>query len=180
VSSFVGNFYYLKRISCLNQPLKTYNDMKKTLTLLLLIISARTIAQKLDTLTVEKIMRDPKWIGVSPSNIRWGDDSKKVYFAWNPNNADRDKLFSITPTAIKPVKVSIGEQREIALQSGRWNKKHTLKLYEKNGDVYLSEPKTGKIQRLTNTADNESNPSFSADENKVIIYTRRKFILIKT
>ncbi|HEY8783937.1 MAG TPA: prolyl oligopeptidase family serine peptidase [Mucilaginibacter sp.] len=142
--------------------------MKKTLTLLLLIISARTIAQKLDTLTVEKIMRDPKWIGVSPSNIRWGDDSKKVYFAWNPNNADRDKLFSITPTAIKPVKVSIGEQREIALQSGRWNKKHTLKLYEKNGDVYLSEPKTGKIQRLTNTADNESNPSFSADENKVL------------
>jgi dipeptidyl aminopeptidase/acylaminoacyl peptidase len=142
--------------------------MKKILTLLLLTISASALAQKLETLTVEKIMRDPKWIGISPSNIRWSDDSKKVYFDWNPNNADRDELFSITPADIKPVKVSIVEQKEIAAPFGKWNKKHTLKVYEKNEDIYISEPKTGKTEQLTNTTDRESNPTFSGDESKIL------------
>jgi hypothetical protein len=31
-------------------------------------------------LTVEKIMRDPVWIGISPSEVRWSEDSKQIYF----------------------------------------------------------------------------------------------------
>ncbi len=145
--------------------------MKKLFTLLLLAASTGAIAQKLDTLTIEKIMRDPKWIGISPSNIRWSDDSKHIYFNWNPNNTERDEPFSITPSDIKPVKVSIPEQKELVPGFGTWNKKHTLKLYEKNGDVYLEDIKTGKIQQLTNTVEREGNPVFSAGENKVIFVT---------
>jgi hypothetical protein len=33
-------------------------------------------AQQLAPLTVEEIMRDPKWIGVAPSNLTWAEDSK--------------------------------------------------------------------------------------------------------
>jgi dipeptidyl aminopeptidase/acylaminoacyl peptidase len=134
----------------------------------MLLGATGTFAQKLETLTVEKIMRDPKWIGVSPSNIRWSDDSKKIYFDWNPENADRDQLFSITPTDTKPVKVSIDEQKNMAPQNGSWNKKHTLKLYEKNGDIYLADPKTGKLQQLTHTIDREYSPVFNSDESKVL------------
>jgi len=54
--------------------------MKKLYALLLIAFSTGTFAQKLETLTVEKIMRDPKWMGVSPSNIHWSVDSKKVSF----------------------------------------------------------------------------------------------------
>ncbi len=142
--------------------------MKQIFTLLLLTATTSAFAQKLETLTVEKIMRDPKWIGVSPSNIHWSDDSKKLYFNWNPQNADRDELFTITPNDVKPVKVSIDDQKLLAPQSGNWNKKHTLKVYEKNGDIYLYELKTGKIQQLTSTTDRESNPSFNGDESKVL------------
>jgi dipeptidyl aminopeptidase/acylaminoacyl peptidase len=142
--------------------------MKKLITLVLLTISTGAFAQQLGTLTIEKIMRDPKWIGISPSNIHWSDDSKKVYFNWNPNNTDRDELFSITPTDIKPVKVSIDEQKLLIPEYGEWNKKHTLKVYEKDGDIWLSDLKTGKVQQLTSTTDRESNPSFSGDESKVL------------
>jgi dipeptidyl aminopeptidase/acylaminoacyl peptidase len=144
--------------------------MKILFILLLIPVSAVTFAQKLETLTIEKIMRDPKWIGVAPSNIRWSDDSKNVYFNWNPNNTDRDELFSITPTNTKPVKVSIVDQRSF-VPAGDWNKKHTLKLYEKNGDIFLSELKTGKIQQLTSTTEREGNPIFNGDETKVL-FTR--------
>ena len=142
--------------------------MKRILTLLLLLASASAFAQKLDTLTVEKIMRDPKWIGVSPSNIRWSDDSKKLYFNWNPSDSVRDGLFSITPGDINPVKVSLKEQRLLPSEYGEWNSKRTLKVYAQNGDVFLEEFRTGKITQLTSTTDREYNPSFTSDGTKVL------------
>lgn len=143
-------------------------SMKKIFTLLLLPICTGAFAQTPGPLTVEKIMRDPKWIGISPSNIRWSDDSKKIYFKWNPENTERDGLFVVTPTDLKPQRVSLTEQQALVPEYGSWNKKHTLKVFEKDGDIWLSDLKTGKIQQLTRTADSESDPSFSGDESKVI------------
>jgi dipeptidyl aminopeptidase/acylaminoacyl peptidase len=142
--------------------------MKKFFTLILLTVSAGAFSQQLGTLTVEKIMRDPKWIGVSPSNIHWSDDSKKLYFDWNPDNFERSQVFAIMPGVNRPVKVSTAEQKDLAPQGGEWNKKHTLKVFEKNGDIWILEPKTGRVQQLTNTTDRESNPAFSGDETKVL------------
>ncbi len=71
--------------------------MKRLFILFFTAISVNASAQRLENLTVEKIMRDPKWIGTSPAGIRWSDDSKKIYFTWNPNAADHDELYSITP-----------------------------------------------------------------------------------
>src|SRR6202000_1716247 len=138
--------------------------MKKILTLLLLAASTGVIAQKLDTLSIEKIMRDPKWIGISPSNIRWSDDSKHIYFNWNPNNAERDELYAVTPAEINPVKVRRDEQKSMIPEYGALNKKHTEKLYEKNGDIFLEDLKTGKVKQLTNTIEREANPTFSSDD----------------
>ncbi|MCC8426804.1 prolyl oligopeptidase family serine peptidase [Mucilaginibacter sp. UR6-11] len=144
--------------------------MKIRFTLLLILFCFAAFAQKLETLSVEKIMRDPKWIGVAPSNIHWSDDSRKVYFNWNPDHTDRDELFAIAPTNTKPVKVSPADQRAFTTD-GDWNQKHTLKLYEKNGDLFLFDLKTGGIQQLTNTTERESNPIFNGDESKVV-FTR--------
>jgi len=141
--------------------------MKKFLTLLLTGLSAGAFAQQLGSLSVEKIMRDPKWMGVSPSGIHWSNDSKKLYFDWNPENAERNALYMITPVDIKPVKVGIEEQRSLP-QGGEWNKKHTLRVFQKNGDIWLSDIKTGKEQQLTSTTDRESNPVFSGDETRVL------------
>ncbi|HEY2584125.1 MAG TPA: hypothetical protein VGI43_20120, partial [Mucilaginibacter sp.] len=142
--------------------------MNKLIILILTISSMNAFAQKLDTLTVEKIMRDPKWIGVSPSNIHWSDDSRKVYFDWNPENKDRDELFSASPANYNPVKVSVEEKKALVPERGEWNKKRTLKVYEKDGDIFLEETKTGKISQLTYTTDRETNPAFSGDESRVI------------
>ena len=53
-------------------------------------------AQSLGELTVEKIMRDPKWIGSAPTGLNWSPDSKTVYFNWNPDKAAADSLYKIT------------------------------------------------------------------------------------
>jgi dipeptidyl aminopeptidase/acylaminoacyl peptidase len=142
--------------------------MKKLLTLFLIAAAANTFAQTPDTLTIEKIMRDPKWIGVSPSNIRWSDDSKKVYFEWNPQSEYRGSVYSITANNTIPQKVGMEEQRNFPGYSGAWNKKHTERVYVKSGNIFLEDVKTGKTTQLTNTTDRMDNPSFSADENKIL------------
>ncbi|NCD69317.1 prolyl oligopeptidase family serine peptidase [Mucilaginibacter agri] len=142
--------------------------MKKLFTLLLLAACGSTYAQTTEKLTVEKIMRDPKWMGTSPSNVRWSDDGKKIYFTWNPENTDRDQLYSITTGDLKPQKVSLEERKTSLPGNGTWNKKHTAKAFERNGDIFFSDVKTGKTLQLTNTTDREANPVFSGDESRIL------------
>jgi dipeptidyl aminopeptidase/acylaminoacyl peptidase len=153
--------------------------MKKLFTLVLIVICSNTFAQKLETLTVEKIMRDPKWIGTSPSNIHWSDDSKKVYFNWNPDKADLEELYSITTNNTKPGKVNLADWKALPPANGSWNKKHTIKLFEKNGDIFLSDIIKGKIIQLTSTTDRESNPVFNSDESRVLFIRNDNLYALK-
>jgi len=140
--------------------------MKKII--LLLLISQAAWSQPLAPLTVEKIMRDPKWIGVAPSNLNWSDDSKQLYFNWNPDNNPGDSLYSLSLTNRTPQKVSATTRRALPSFAGTYNKTYTKKVFEKNGDLYLLEVATGKINQITNTIDRESGANFSADERKII------------
>ncbi|MFY8046636.1 MAG: hypothetical protein ACOVOS_08680, partial [Chitinophagaceae bacterium] len=67
--------------------------MRITLLAFCLLLSTIGIAQ---TLTVDKIMQDPKWIGTSPSNVFWGPDGKSVYFSWNPEGKTADSSYVYT------------------------------------------------------------------------------------
>ena len=80
---------------------------------LFLLISHGAWAQTLAPLTVEKIMRDPKWIGVAPSNLNWSYDSKQLYFSWNPENNPGDSLYSITLINRAPQKVAAATRRAL-------------------------------------------------------------------
>jgi dipeptidyl aminopeptidase/acylaminoacyl peptidase len=153
--------------------------MKRILTLFLIAVSAPAFAQKLDTLSIEKIMRDPKWIGVSPSNIRWSDNSKKVYFECNPQSEYRGCTYSITTNNTTPQKVSIQERRSFPGYFGTWNRKHTQRVYVKNGNIFLEDVKSGKTTQLTNTTDRMDNPSFSGDESKVLFTNGNNLYAIK-
>jgi dipeptidyl aminopeptidase/acylaminoacyl peptidase len=153
--------------------------MKKLLIFLLIITSANTFAQKLDSLTIEKIMRDPKWICTSPSQIRWGDDSKKVYFDWNPKGEYRGDTYSITINNTTPQIVSLDERRAMPGYGGSWNKKHTLKVYAKGGNVFLENIKSGKTQQLTNTTERMDNSYFSPTGDKIFVTIGNNLFALK-
>ncbi len=118
-------------------------------------------------LSVEKVMRDPKWIGVSPSNIFWSEDGKKLYFDWNPEATKHDSLYSVSADGRNIHQVRPLERRSLPSPSGNYNRAETKKVYEKNGDIFLYDIKTGKAQQLTRTVERESSPSFTFDEQKI-------------
>jgi dipeptidyl aminopeptidase/acylaminoacyl peptidase len=145
---------------------KTQLTMRTIFSALFLAAALAGFAQSLGELTVDKIMRDPKWIGTAPSNVRWSHDSKTVYFNWNPEKAPGDSLYKITLQNRTPQKVSKVER--LALPSfGAYNRAFTKMVYEKNGDIFLLDLPTGKSVQITNTTGRESGPYFSGDERKI-------------
>ena len=133
-----------------------------------LVLTLPTQAQKLTTLTVEKIMRDPKiWIGTSPSNISWAEDSKTIYFDWNPDKNLADSLYGYSIADKKISKVLPADRKNIPTGTSGYNRLHTLKVYAKDGDIFLIGYQNFTIRQLTNTVDTESNPSFSGDEKSI-------------
>ncbi|MER2999545.1 prolyl oligopeptidase family serine peptidase [Pontibacter populi] len=127
-------------------------------------VQAQTPAREL---TIEKIMRDPKWIGTSPSNIFWSEDGKKIYFNWNPDANRKDSLYAVNAKGKDIKKVAAAERRSLPSPYGTYNDAETQKVYEKNGDIFLLDIKSGKVTQVTNTVERESNPNFTFDEREV-------------
>ncbi len=144
--------------------LKIFN-MRKIVLFLLISLSSR--AQQLAPLTVEKIMRDPKWIGVAPTNLFWSEDSRQLFFNWNPDKLPGDSLYSISLVNRIPRKVNPSLRRSLP-SAGVYNLAHTKKLYEKNGDIFLLDLPSSRNLQITATLEREFNPVFSSDEKKVL------------
>lgn len=138
-------------------------------TVLPLLIPCLVFAQtKPDKLTVEKIMRDPKWIGTSPSAPQWSIDSRTLFFNWNPEQAISDSPYYITLTRKTPVKATPEEkQNRISTTTITYNTDRTAYTYNKDGDIFYTDSKTGKIRRITNTVEIESNPQFTFNQTKI-------------
>lgn len=141
--------------------------MKKYLLFLLLCTGEYAFAQQLAPLTVEKIMRDPKWMGVAPTNLRWTADSKTLYFNWNPENKAKEELFKVSATATKPIKAAEKEDEKLLSLNYTYNADRSLGLIEKSGDIYLQNFKNNKETRLTSTQERENSPVFLTNGNIV-------------
>jgi len=117
-------------------------------------------------LSVPYIMRDPLWIGTSPGNVRWADDSKTIYFSWNPEKADSDSLYKISITEGEPVKVSREERNKLANRSDL-TESRSQKIYEKYGDLYLRDMSSGADRQITFTQEREGLLGFVQNEQAI-------------
>ncbi len=121
-------------------------------------------------LSVQQIMRDPNWIGTSPSEVFWGYDNNSVYFKWNPDKNISDSFYSYGLRNRKIEKaryIHAVLARDIA--NGNYNTSKSKIAFIHNGDVYLLNVISKQLLRITQTADEEQNPVFLQDDN-IIVY----------
>ena len=126
-------------------------------------------AQNNQPLTVEKIMRNPSWIGTSPTNIKWWANNKKIYFLWNPTAQKNDSTFEYDIDSKKIVPTSF-QQYAIAnaMNNGNWNSDYSLLTFQFNYDIYLYSTISNSIKAITNTDDLEDNPQFIQKNTKIV------------
>ena len=125
-------------------------------------------------LTVEKIMRDPKWIGSSPSNVFWSQDSKSVFFGWNPSQQTSDSIYQFSIGATDPIKTKyVASQKAIAISNGILNSSNTQLAYVYRGDIFLLDFKSNNSTRVTQTEDYENSPKF-VNNNEWLVYNKNQ------
>ncbi len=146
--------------------------LKQLTSFYLLLFALSAFSQTLAPLTVEKIMRDPvQWMGTSPTEIHWSEDSRTIFFNWNPDHNKADSLYAVSLSNLTPRKVAPAERRALPAAGGLCNRSKTQRVYVKNGDIYWLDARTGKIIRIASTVETESNPAFSHDDQQVL-FTR--------
>ena len=143
--------------------------MKKTLLAIVFVLFHYLELQGQSSLTVRQIMQDPKtWVGTSPSRIFWSEDGKTLYFNWNPEANLADSLYAIQlsdPDRIE--KVPPKTRRSLPARTGDYNKTKTLKVYARNGDIFMYDILSSSESQITNTVGRISNPRFSHDEQSI-------------
>ncbi|MGK7391333.1 MAG: prolyl oligopeptidase family serine peptidase [Candidatus Cyclobacteriaceae bacterium M2_1C_046] len=127
----------------------------------ILLFSLQSSAQS--QLTIEEIMQGKDFTGHWPTNPRWSEDGKTVYFDWNPDNNPSDSLYKYVLGKDAPEKVNPNERRNLPSSGGEYNSDHSLKVYSKDGEIYLLNIKTGKISQLTKTSTREHSPYFHGE-----------------
>ncbi len=143
--------------------------MKKiqtTITFLFFLISIQGFAQ---SLSVEQIMQDPKWMGNFPSNVSWDEKGESIYFNYNPEANPVDSLYKIrldNPSKIE--KVSPEEKRLLVPTNAGVNRAKTQKVFTRAGNLILYDISSGERTILLEFVENISNAKFLYEENRIV------------
>jgi Tol biopolymer transport system component/dienelactone hydrolase len=135
-------------------------------------------------LSLEKIMAGPEFYGTSPSNPVWAVDSKFLYFQWKKPGEKNAEIYAVSLTRPEPIKISreeiLKDPPAGSLSGGRggfgfgrfasqwvWDKFRKHLLLNQNGDIFLYDLATKKVQQITYTDSRESGIGFTFDEKKI-------------
>lgn len=141
---------------------------KRLLLITLFLCSGLWLNAQTSTLSVEKIMQDPKWMGTFPSDIKWDDHSTFIYFKYNRDNDPSDSLYRIAINKINTIeKVSWKTEKKLVPFGGNYNNNKTQKVYAKNNTLKHYNLTTRKETDLIQLSGNISNPIFLADQNLI-------------
>jgi dipeptidyl aminopeptidase/acylaminoacyl peptidase len=150
--------------------------MKTKLTLLVIALPVVASAQNGSKfeLTIPNIMRGPELYGREPQNPRFTPNGEYIYFNWLPPGTDwreTSKPYRVRAQAgAKPERVTDAHMDSVgpSLAAGAISRDGGRRVASYNGDLFLTDLKTGTTRRLTDTpAITESNPSFAANANRV-------------
>jgi dipeptidyl aminopeptidase/acylaminoacyl peptidase len=134
---------------------------------LFILCLTSSLAQELGDLSVQKIMRDPAWIGHSPDNFYWGESSGQLFFNWNPDNNPEDSLYAYSIESGEINSINHEQEMSFTDRYGVYNKAKTKKLFTRNGNLYLADTNSGEIEVLIENSQRISNAGFFPNENKI-------------
>jgi len=128
------------------------------------LVTSSASAQQRTELTVDHIMQGPELVGTSPSQVRFSDDSRWVWFRWRRPGADTaEAAYRVPAQGGDPERVDSAAADTLYPQNGPWSLDRRLKLYVQRGDLWLFDAERAARRRLTRTPATESNPAFSPD-----------------
>mgnify|MGYP000100201434 FL=1 len=131
------------------------------------VSATKAVGQTSSTIiTLEKIMSDPDWFGRSPEAWYWGDDSSTVFYQQKrEGNPLRDLVQKNINTAGNGELVKLAQMHVVADRNAILNSAGTHEVYTFEGNVFVKELASQKVQQLTYTSAVESSAMFLTNGN---------------
>jgi len=119
-------------------------------------------------LSIRNIMRAEEHVGQAPSQVRWTDDGRWIYFRWQPGGLEWDagtSLYRVAGDGGTPERVDGATERSMGpiLAGGDLSPDRSTRVTSWEGDLYLIDRASLAVRRLTHTEDGEGQPVFGAD-----------------
>ncbi len=121
-------------------------------------------------LKLKEIMSGYEYIGARPGSPTWSLNSKKIYFDWNPEHKPIDDKYEYNLESKKLTKLDPKDYENIPSNSFLRIGKERM-IYEKGGDIFLYDLKSGSTSPLLETTDRET--LLGLNEDKSAIYFTR-------
>lgn len=118
-------------------------------------------------LTIDQIMQGEDFVGFLPEKIAWSEDSRLIYFDWNPDMDTLRSTYQVDIGTRETRKLAVEELRT-RTESGEYTRDYSRKVYEKNGDLFLVDLSDFTTRQITSTLRKESDPRFSGDGKSVV------------
>lgn len=119
-------------------------------------------------LNIEKIMQDPSWIGNLPSDIRWADNSKKVFFTRDTLRQSVPRLYEADFKSGVIRKVDSTEQERLLPAQAVFNQARDKAVYAESGRLRFRDIKSGKEMTIVSTDSRISYSQFNFKEDKLV------------
>ncbi len=120
-----------------------------------------------DTVTLEKIMAHPDWLGRAPEGAYWADDGESFYYERKQEGVEANDLFESDLEGGAVRKIEDGERGGVDFPRGRYSPDESMKVYSRHGDLYVKDLTTGDIRQLTRGVETEVHPFFMASGEAV-------------
>ncbi len=159
----------------------------KTITVFLVVLMSSTSfygfgqieKNNRSNLSIEKIMQDPvKWIGSLPEDIHWDESGKHIYFNWNPDGDTLTSLYKYSLSSGKTEKVPSTEKRMLTDRNGSYNRTKSLKVFIRNGNLFLLDIRKGTEKQLNNWPENISSAKFALNDTHVTFMKDQALFLL--
>lgn len=128
----------------------------------LLLAAACANAAQPDSLTLEKIMADPDWIGAPVVEPYWSVDGRAVYYSLKRKGSKlmdlhRIDLATAADAILEPAARANADMPPVYDRAG------ARAAFVRNGDVFVRVVASGKLQQITRSPQKKASPQFSAD-----------------
>ncbi len=119
------------------------------------------LAKDQQSITLNKVMSDPDWIGRAPESWYWGDDSNSIFFNQKRIGSPVNDLFQIDLDKEKEItKVNLGHLHTVSDRYAKRNAQGTHEVYAYKGNIFLKSLASNQVIQLTYTSAIETSPMF--------------------
>lgn len=119
-------------------------------------------------ITLDQAMAHPDWIGTPVESAWWSADSRSVLYRQKLAGSPVRGVFRIEPAGGAGERVDQSAWADVDEAAQRFDRERRRAVFVRQGDVFLRELGTGRLQQLTRSAENESAAMFASDARRVL------------